>query len=420
MTKNILSKEKIILLLIILFAVSLRLFVIIKFNTYLKPNIWEHEEIANSLLLGRGFLYHFLGQAPYRSFNAPLYSVVCAIIYSLTGHSYFAVLFINSLFSVFLALIIYRIAKSLFNEWVGIFSALVTSFHPGFVYYDVFNLIPLSIDSFLIALIVFLFLKFRQRLNIINMSLVGIAIGIGFLSRGIIGTILVALFIYIFIFLNSVEVKNKLKIFLPILISCVIISSPWIIRNYLIHKEFVLISTLGENLWRGNNLYASGTSYSIDGKPIIELFPEEFRLRVYSLGEMEQKKFFEKEAWGFIKDQPLDFAKLYIKKLYYFWWFSPQSGILYPKIYLRIYSYFYSLLLFFYVLGFAISLRSKIKNTRDGSWLVIFVILGICFSQSLFYVEGRHRWLIEPLLIIFSMYGLYEAVKFIKNKSYGG
>lgn len=408
------------LFLLSIFLLFTRSILIIKYKTYIHPHLWEYEEITNNLISGKGFLYRHMGGAPYWSFNNPLYSFLCAGIYSVTRHNYLAVLLVQALFSIFLMLTIFYIGKILFSERTGLWSAIIVVFHPAFIYYDVFNLLPSSIDAFFIACSTLLFLLFLAKPNTLLILLTGISIALGTLSRGIIGALLPALAAYIILFLNNLKLKTKLKIIILLFISMFLVISPWLLRNYRIYKEFIFITSFtAEGFWRVNNKYATGTSLSKDGVPIFNLFPEDFRNKVYSLDEIGQKEFFEKEALVFIKNNPWLSVKFYFKRLYYFWWFSPQSGILYPKIFLVAYRCLYSILLFFSVLGLIFAFRSKIKALKDNAWLIIFVFMAICLSQSLFYTEGRHRWLIEPLLIIFFVYGIsqvYNTLKIILNK----
>ncbi len=408
------TKDK--LFIILSMALAVRLTLIIIFKTYIHPVTWEYEVIVNNLLSGKGFLFYFF-DVPYRSLNAPLYSFLCAGIYILTNHSYLAVLLAQSLFTMFLALVIFKIAKIIFDEKVAFMSAIIVSFHPGFIYYDVFNLIPLSIDSFLIATAALLVLKFKDRPSILNISLLGMMVGLGALSRGIIWALIPFLSLYFILFITRLALHEKFKIIIFFAIAAFIVITPWIIRNYVIHKRFIfIVSTTGENLWRGNNKYAVGTSFNKEGKTIIELWPEEFRKKVFALDEIGQKNFFEKEAMYFIRKDPLGFIKRYITKIYYFWWFSPQSGIIYPKPYFIIYRYLYSILLGFSILGLILSLASGEKVIKGSVWLIIFIFMAIFLTQSLFYVEGRHRWLVEPLLIIFFSYGINESYELLLRK----
>ena len=122
--------------------------------------------------------------------------------------------------------------------------------------------------------------------------------------------------------------------------------------------------------------------------------------------ELEQKRFFETEARRFIRENPVQAAGLYLRKVYYFWWFSPQSGIKYPESYLTAHRLFYAALLALAVVGALVAFRSPRREVRSPALILIAIPVTIGLAQSLFYVEGRHRWLVEPLVIIFSCYGL--------------
>ena len=389
-------------------ALLLRIALIVAFKTYAHPEIWEYEWLANSLLAGKGYSILFLNNT-YMSFNPPLFGFLCAGIYAVTNHSFFPVLLIQSLFSIGLALTVFKIATIVFNEPVGLLAAGLVAFHPGFLYYDVFNLLPLSIDSFLIAATTFLVLKYKERPTLKAMWLIGGLIGVAVLSRGITGVLLPFVIIY-FVFARSIGAKYRLKIVACILCGTFLVLAPWLIRNYVVHKQFVFVaSTSGENLWRGNNLYANGTSYDEKQTEIFELWPQTFKEKVLAMNELQQKQFFESEALSFIRANPRMAASLYAKKVYYFWWFSPQSGIIYAKNYLAIYRVYYIVIVSFFIVGLVFALAFSNHDVRKSSLILICVPICICLGQSLFYVEGRHRWLIEPLMIIFFSYGVVES-----------
>jgi 4-amino-4-deoxy-L-arabinose transferase-like glycosyltransferase len=368
------------------------------------------------MLAGRGYSIEFLNTT-YWSFNTPLFGLLCAGVYAVTNHSYFAILVIQSCFTIALALVIFKVAKLIFSESVGLLGAPLVAFHPGFVYYDVFNLLPLSIDSFFIATIALLLLKHKDKLTIVSISLLGALIGIAMLSRGITGVLLPLVIVYVLLFARNLSIRKRLLMALCIAGASFIVLAPWLVRNYLIHKQFVFISSSGsENFWRGNNRYATGTSYDKERNTILDLWPQDFRERIFRLTEMQQKHFFEDEALHFISANPAAAAKLYVKKVYYFWWFSPQSGIIYPKKYLTAYKYFYTVLLSFFVVGVSFAMGSRKRETLKSTLLLISIPLTICVGQSLFYVEGRHRWLIEPIMMIFFSYGLLNTLKLLKRK----
>ena len=94
------------------------------------------------------------------------------------------------------------------------------------------------------------------------------------------------------------------------------------------------------------------------------------------------------------------------KKFLYFWWFSPQTGMLYPGLWTQVYKLYYIFVLTLFILGifYAIKKASRIDRAAIAS-ILIFMLL-ISAGNSLYYVESRHRWAVEPLMLIFSAYAL--------------
>ncbi|HKP38143.1 MAG TPA: glycosyltransferase family 39 protein [Pyrinomonadaceae bacterium] len=232
---------------------------------------WEFEVITNNLLAGQG--YYFNG---YYSHAPPLYVFLCAAIYSLTNHSYFAVLLVQSAFSVLLSATIFAIAKMLFNDPIALIAATLVAFHPGFVYYDVFNLIPLSIDAFLISAIALSLLRFHYSPTLRKSLLIGALIGLGTLSRGIIGILLPLVLAYLVV-IRTTRLRDRMIFAACMLIAGLLVVTPWMIRNYVVHKQFVMVtSTNTENFWRGNSPYATGASADEYNTKILRRTPIEF------------------------------------------------------------------------------------------------------------------------------------------------
>ena len=92
-----------------------------------------------------------------------------------------------------------------------------------------------------------------------------------------------------------------------------------------------------------------------------------------------------------------------------------MSGLLYPHRYLLTYKVFYSFILFFALVGLTCSLAKKNKDMLANAYLLLFFLISISLFQALYYVEGRHRWGIEPILMIFSAVGIAAFVETIRR-----
>ena len=165
----------------------------------------------------------------------------------------------------------------------------------------------------------------------------------------------------------------------------------------------------------GNNPFASGSSYDAEGRLVFdELLPQSVRDKVYSLSELEQNTYFRDYVVKFIKENPSKFANLFFRKIFYFWWFAPQAGVLYSKLYLTIYKVYYLFIVVFAIIGLA----SLLRREREVVAIIILFFAAITLSHALSYIEIRHRWGIEPLVLIFTASGLIYTKERIGKSSY--
>jgi hypothetical protein len=72
--------------------------------------------------------------------------------------------------------------------------------------------------------------------------------------------------------------------------------------------------------------------------------------------------------------------------------------VLYSTLWLRLYQAFYVGLLLLAAIGGVAAVRSSEASRRNVCLLLSFLIV-LSVLQSLYYVEGRHRWAVEPMLM---------------------
>ncbi len=396
---------------IFLCAFVVRMLIALVTNSYKNIVLWEYDVVAKNILSGKGFAYEYLGTT-YYSYLQPLYPILCALLYKITNFNYSLVLIFQFMISAGLCTLIFFISKRIFDETVAIIAAMLVMFHPGLLIYSTMTLHPLTLDSFFFALFIIVLYNLRDSCNMKNQLAAGIVLGLSILTRA---TIIFFLpFAILWFLLNTREKKKNLFSLVFIIFISIIIIIPWTIRNNLHYKRFTfIVSNSWELLWRGNNYYASGALRYNDGKTYIDVVPEE----VKGKSEDVQNKWFRQEVVKFWRQNPVVALKLYAKKIYYFWWFSKFSGKEYPIPWFRIYKIYYSfiLALFLYAL-FKIFWFREYKNLKYQVLLIIMLLGSICLGQSLFYVEGRHRWEIEALMLILSSFSLVDLAKLLKHR----
>ena len=381
-------------------------------HSYRHPQLFESEDIANNLLAGRGFTYSNMG-VTYRSFNQPLCGMMQAAVYALTNHSHLAMLLLQALFSSLLCMTIWAIAIRLTTPRAALISAVLVGFHPGLAYYDVFQIVPLSFDAWCFALIILQFLRCWENPTASRLFTAGLYLGISALSRGT-GLLFVAPGVLWLAWVQRFPWQKVLRQGVFVLAGMLLLVGPWVARNCWVHRRFTpwINTSTGELLWRGNNSNASGGAYTASGQSIFETAPPEFVAEIYSLDELGQKAAFEREAVRFIRENPGRFVRLTFQKFLQFWGSSPQRGIRYPRIYLRLYTIYYLVIVAVGLAGlWGLIRRPPTPWCRRGLALLVLFALTVSATHSLFYVDGRHRWTVEPFLLILTAAGLSLMVK---------
>ncbi|UCD54997.1 MAG: glycosyltransferase family 39 protein [Candidatus Omnitrophota bacterium] len=386
-------------------------------NAYNEPQIFEYEIIANNMLSGKGFLYNFYG-VEYRAFVQPLYPVFTAIIYYLTNHSQVTMLAIQSIVSSLLCFIIYFIAIRFTGKKEALLAAALVAFHPGLAVYSVLKLHTLVFDVFFYLLTVSLIFRFIERPGTRNAILLGAFTGLTLLSRSTILFFVILCLAYSLFLLRHIKINTRIKYLSIILLAAFVVYSPWIIRNYMVFKSVVFTQTSsGENLWSGNNKAASGSAILASGRSIHTKMPQEMREDLRNLNELGQVKYYKNYFVNFVRKNPLLFTQLFMKKFYYFFWFAPHTGILYSRAWLYSYKLYYGIIFFLFLAGLVFALKKK--SNIPTILILLLYMLSLAFLHAIVNVDTRHRWTVEPIMIIFASIGFFRLVDFIRGKTYG-
>ncbi|MBC8278230.1 MAG: glycosyltransferase family 39 protein [FCB group bacterium] len=202
------------------------------------------------------------------SFFEPLYPLFSAGAYILFGDKFFFHRVLLGIMSSLTCLLIFGIGRRMFSETVGVIAGLISAVYPYFIFYTV----VLMSETFLIffmALTLYLFIRLRNDPGWKFAALFGISLGLTFLTRSIILGTVPFFIVYLILY-------NPKKLLLPVVISTVVFVmtiSPWLIRNYNLHNQFVLLSTRGGyNIWLRNNPFY----YEDELKALGYEIPEEY------------------------------------------------------------------------------------------------------------------------------------------------
>ena len=397
-----------------IFGISLiaRLLYVILFPTVVWGDAVAYENLATGLVEGKGF-------GGGTSYDLPGYPLFLAIVYSIFGHTHLIVHMLQAFIGALTCIVIYYIGKSVLNKKIGILSASIAALYPTFIIYSGM-LYTETLFIFLLCLSVLYLIKIHEQPSIKNLLIAGVSLGLGILIRP--GILLFIPVILIWMLISSKEKKKNFMRFMAIFLIVVVVVSPWTIRNYNVHHEFVPIGTGGGvTLWYGYNpdamQYLATDVESSHFNQIWEI-PD----------EIERNKWGYEKSLDFIKQNPIQSLILDIMKLTRFW------GLLLPFFNCYLSGFFImpipkwlfmtlaplTILPFMIILPLAILGILFYQNWDKKAFLLFLLILYYPFIHSITWGLPRFQLQIMPFLIIFAAYAVCSKNRIKSEIKLGG
>ena len=320
-------------------------------------------------------------------------------------NSVFICQLIFSLISIFL---VYKILKELFNDDINIFGTLVYSIFPINVF-AVSQISSISLQTFLINVFLFGFIKLFKSQSLKNISLFSFSSALLILLRGE---------FFVFVFFSLMYLLFKHKCYQKVLVSIILITSlisPYLYRNYNIFGEVTITKSFGYNLLKGNHpeTVVEGVGMFRSVEKVIPETKEKLD-ELYALGpikkhDLYKDKIFLDQAIIFIKENPLRYIKLYIAKFISFLFFDINSS--YPNYYSLFHLLPKILISITTVLGI-VSTLSLSKNITNYFTLFYLANIGLF---SFFFILPRYSLSLLTIQIILSLYFIEKKIIKYKN-----
>jgi len=345
--------------------------------------------------------YAFTSGKP-TAYREPVYPYFLAIIYSIFGLSNYTAVRVAQIFiSSLTCVIIFLLAKDLFDKKVALLASFISCFWPHFVYYST-TILRETLFCFLLILCVYFLNKVYQQKEFksVNSIIAGIMCGLCCLMNS-------TALLFVFLSFVVLSLVKKFRQVLVIFLLFVSLYSLWVIRNYIVFNEFVLGSTVG-----GMTIYgASVGDYRIFGTPQEKEFWEkdEVMKKAATMDELQANKYFMQEAKKVILSNPKEFFIRCIKRFLKLYRIYPHrgKGYVHSETLMILVSVFsYGVLLLFFVYSFFINLSSFKK------YIFLYLpILVFSFVYTLIWAVIRYRLPLEPYIIIFASYILGNIKK---------
>jgi 4-amino-4-deoxy-L-arabinose transferase-like glycosyltransferase len=385
---------------IVLLAESLRLAIIVV-TLKAHPASWffaqasELNELAHSLLTGRGLSSPFGGLTGPSAFLAPGYPLLVAGIFRIfqpqSFASAFALMLLQSLFATATIVCMMLLARKLFSNSTANLAGTVWAISPPLlflptIYWDT------SFSIFLLTLLLTLCVycaeapSWRTRLSITLCALLMLY------TNPSLATAITGSLIWTAVIIRRNSSRARPAAALASLALVLICFSFWPVRNYeRLHAFIPLRSNMGYELWQGNRPGSDGF-FSPALHPNVN--QQEFQ-RYASLGEvayMREKSSLAKSA---ISSDPARFLGLTAKRFFSFW-----SGLSRPSVWPMV--AYASTTTLLGLLGLVFLFRSQKK-------IAILFAIPLVLLPLPYYVthpDYRFRCVIDPVLTMLAAYAL--------------
>jgi tetratricopeptide (TPR) repeat protein len=372
----------------------------------------------------------------------PAYPYMLAGIYRVFGLHYLAPRIAQMVVGLVNLILIFLISRRCFGSVSGVIAAAALAFYWPVVYFDQ-ELNDPVFEITLVLILTWLVLRWHDGPAAGWMALAGVTLGLFALFRPNALLLLPALLAWL-VYLATVKRAAWRSVSAAMLVAvagCVAVVSPAIVRNYVVGREFILISSYGGiNAYLGNHDGATGDKATIanlqelagvDGWDCFS-YPALVRGLAAKLGRDrigfgEASHHFYTLAADFIARKPADALRLTLRKALLFW--GPQEVSDSAEVELeRDHSNVlaalpgFAALLSYALLGAVLLARHRRTvpaRTRDAAvWMLLFV--GAYFLSVLpFFIAGRYRIPIVPALALLTGYALATLLDWARSGQLG-
>ncbi len=407
---------------IVLFALTLRLLHVSQIASTplfhgLAVDSPFYRDLATKILEGQVFHDGF-------NYLSPFYPFFLALIYGVFGIHQLPIAIVQSILDCFSCILIYYIGQQLFSKSVGLIAAFIYAGYGIAIFYAGLALAPTTVIFFILGSISSLL--FALERNRVFFVLSGLSFGLVSLARS---NIVLFLPVLAFWFLTCGRKKLGIRYAASALglfaVGFSLLMGLSTARNYLSAGRFTPFSAQGGlNFYIGTHEKAEGGFMSVEGIPWkpVEQVKASIKIAEKELEKSvtpdEASTFWFTRGLDYIRTQPADALRLYLRKTAMFWRSEEiPLNVSYPL------NKEFSSVMRWPLFGFGIiapfSLMGLALAVRDGGerlLLVLFVLLYM-ISVVLFFISDRYRLPVVPCLIIFASYSLISIRQWTRTRN---
>ena len=396
----------------------------------------------------------------------PGYPYFLACVYFLFGTSYLAPRLVQMGLGLINIVLMFLLGRRLFGRTAGLVAAVFMAAYWVFIYFEGLLTYP-AVVVFLLLVLMHVLCRWAGKPSIGWALASGVLLGAFGLFRpnGLLYGAVVLLWMAWVLYRRG-KMGRVAPSAIAVTAGVLIVLLPPTVRNYVVAKDFVFISSYGGlNLYVGNNAEATGVEPRIpELKELAGIenwccfdYPAVVRGLARKLGKeeltfSEANAYFYRQALGFVREHPLLFVKNTAKKALLFWGpgeITNDTVMAYDKAYSPILRHLpgFPVVLALFLLGmfmwFLDGAREQGKTgtvpservpERDGTVpasppgedettqqarLVVFAFIPTYFASVLpFFIAGRYRVPIIPFLLLFGAYGVVRLGQLAVQRDY--
>jgi 4-amino-4-deoxy-L-arabinose transferase-like glycosyltransferase len=351
--------------------------------------------------IARGFVQHGFTTLTRRA--ASLYPELLALVYRLGGGDYL-VLLLQCLLHSGTCLLVYSVARRVFNARTGLLAGIFCAVHPMLLRY-VPDLHMETLLTFACTLTVWSAIRFYDRPTLLNGVILG-AVGMGtVLTKGVILPFLVLFGIISFVFAARRGSVKEAAAIMAMFLTMALLLAPWTYRNYQVTGgRFVLITPGASDSFLRGYIFTRWEFATLKKPPYTDAENESnawFRQIAHDAGtEWEADEVVDEVNNAHVAKQmiithPLDTARKVVVGLFTFWYeMTTLKNSLVPA----------SLAL----IGWGLAFVGWSRARREGrpSWLIWLPIVVMNAFVATLIPLGRYSVPVLPCLMILAAFGV--------------
>lgn len=378
-------------------------------------DLWARR-IASGEWLGKEIFY-----------QDPLYPYFLGAIYSVIGRDLLWVRVIQLLIGSATCVLIYLLGSAFFDRNTGLAAGIIAAVYKPFFYFEAMFL-KTFLAVFLLCLFLLLLVAARPRRSFFLWVGAGFVLGLLALVRS--NTLALAGGVVLWLFVTERQAegrKHKLISATGFMVGLAMVISTVFARNYVVGQDVVLLtSQAGQNFYIGNNPGNHTGRYEppIFIRPSPKFEQEDFLVRAEmhagrKLKPSEASSLWFAKAFDYIAKHPRHWVTLLWVKFRMFWnWYEvPDNQNFY---FFSQYSLLLRLPLSDFRIVAALGLGGMILCLSRWRKVLLLYLVVILYSGTViaFYVFGRYKLPIVPVLMLFAAYALLEAPSMLMRKEY--